>query len=248
MGFASIAGATATRAAPTRTSAAAPDPQTSGRAAIWSNNMSCQTNSSDFVEIESPWKSNRVLVDGTISSGDEWSDAHCLDLTLRIPEWGNRPGETISARWWVKNDEKWLYTLVRVPTSELRDSDNVDGYGAGIWYFWPTPYVDHWDYSDESVVDQDSKVSDSHGWDDEEWTLDVEASPPGETNIYGVVREDTQYIWFEFRKELDSGDGYDWSLAVGDDIGDGGALHFGVWGKEDTGWFQIIVHLYTAAP
>ena len=50
------------------------------------------------------------------------------------------------------------------------------------------------------------------------WFTDTAASPPGENNVEGTATHDGTSYWFEFRKRLNSGDGYDWSWASGQTI------------------------------
>ncbi|MBN1219629.1 MAG: hypothetical protein JXM69_11920 [Anaerolineae bacterium] len=68
------------------------------------------------------------------------------------------------------------------------------------------------------------------GWDDERWYEDTQASPPGESNVAGAMSEDGTYVWFEFRKALNSGDDYDWSWRAGDTVPDVGEVWLGAWG------------------
>ena len=189
----------------------------------------------ETAEIKSPWLRNEVTFDGEMTTAQEWSDAVCLDLTLVEKLEGPA---TISSRWWVKNDAQWLYLLARVPVAEL------EAYGAFIDYFWPYPFVDQWEHSDEGWVDQDDDVQDFYEWDGESWDEDILASPPGENNVEGGASKDATYYWFEFRKTLSSGDGYDWSWAPGETVGNEGNLGLGIYDKTVPTWFQVDILLH----
>jgi hypothetical protein len=207
--------------------------------------FTCQGPVSEWVEIDSARLTQQVRLDGQISSNQEWSDATCLDITLTEPDSGS---VSIPTRWWIKNDAEWLYLLVRVPAEELI-KPSVSRYGAAINYFWPEWSGESWPHSDAGSVNQDNKARDQYGWDEERWYEDTQASPPGENNVQGSMSEDGTYVWFEFRKALDSGDDrdLDWSWLPGETIGDDeSALLLGVWGTTDTTWFEIYTALRLA--
>jgi hypothetical protein len=210
------------------------------------SSQSCQYFDTEWPELESAWRRNRVTLDGRMTRSREWLDATCLDLVLGHPDWSSEDkqwSDTILSRWWIKNDEEWLYLLVRVPIAEF------EARGAALDYFWPEWTEEHgWAHSDASSVSLEGETNDAHGWNEEDWHEDVLASPPGENNVEGAAREDGTYYWFEFRKALDSGDGYDWSLSPGDVIGvaEDSAL-FVVWGEEGPDvwtWFELNVQLH----
>jgi hypothetical protein len=56
--------------------------ETLQQSAAWSNAISCQTAASGTLNINSPWLNNNIILDGKITTAQEWSDAFCLDLTL----------------------------------------------------------------------------------------------------------------------------------------------------------------------
>jgi len=144
---------------------------------------------------------------------------------------------SFTTRWWVKNDAKWVYLLARVPASEF-----APGGGAWLSQYWGE-YVPPWDYSDGILIRPDGTTTDNYGWDDSKWLVDTEASPPGESNVRGAVSHDSSYYWFEFRKELDSGDGYDWSWTPGEPT-DQGNLMVGLWAEEvGAAWHNVRLHL-----
>jgi branched-chain amino acid transport system substrate-binding protein len=199
-------------------------------------------------EVEIPWLSNIVTLDGTMTNTTEWSDAVCLDLTLQEPDY-TLGEEKIQSRWWLKNDDTWLYLLVRVPTVELKEGMTEPFYLAAIDHFWPewSEATDwQWPYSDGGSVDNDNVAYDVYGWDGSNWYMDIEASPPGEHNVEGALSEDETYVWFEFRKALDSGDEYDWSWPPGRVVDEGSTI-VGVLGKAGT-WFEINLVLTIGSP
>lgn len=191
-----------------------------------------------WLKVESPWLQNEVLLDGTITSKEEWSDAVTVDLTLAEKTVGPA---TISSRWWIKNDKYWLYILARLPVSKLKIS------GAYIAYSWPYPSLEH---SDLGWLDQNNFAWDAYRLDIENWLGDIAAIPPGENNIEGVVSKDDTYIWFEFRKALDSGDGHDWNWAPGETVGTDltGNLSFGIVDEATSYYFDHDMLLHLASP
>ena len=71
-------------------------------------------------------------------------------------------------------------------------------------------------HSDIGGVRQDGLTLDGYGIESGGPPLmDADALPPGENNVEGLGSYDGTHYWFEFRKELDSGDSYDWSLDPG---------------------------------
>ena len=163
------------------------------------------------VTVTSGWLTFPVTFDGEMTTVEEWSDTTPVDITLL--EWHVGPG-TVSARVWIKNDDTWLYMLYRVEWL-AGDIDPFDG--GYIEYFWdwigePSPL---WAHSDFSFIEFDNATLDLYGWNETRWSDDTEASPPGENNVEGAVTYDGTYYWFEFRKELNSDDGYDWSFTPG---------------------------------
>jgi Zn-dependent metalloprotease len=146
-----------------------------------------------------------VSLDGRITSPAEWSDAVPQDLTL--PKGSSGP-DTVPARFWMKNDANWLYILERVtwsgPTSARSDGD--------ISYYWDW-YDGKWPHSDLGGVNFDGTTFDGYGWDETTWYDDPV------NNVQGAATHDGTYYWFEFRKALDSGDGYDWTFVPGGTYG-----------------------------
>jgi serine/threonine protein kinase len=174
------------------------------------------------IDVRSAWLDFAVDLDGRITSDQEWSDTACLNVTLGEPNyvgdeklWEGR----VTSKWWIKNDDQWVYFLVGVHVKEASEP------GAAVNYFWPLPYneVTGWEHSDGAWVDRDGETWDSHGWDEETWYADTQ-EPGGENNVEGMSAREPNYYWFEFRKPLDSGDRYDWSWTPGESIGEVGDL------------------------
>ena len=215
--------------------------ETLQQSAIWSNFMSCQKAASGILNINSPWLSNDIMLDGKITTTQEWADAVCLDLTMDQPRVAPA---TLSSRWWFKNDAQWLYLLVRVSAvASFGDS-------AFINYFWPYPFVNRWEHSDYSGFGLDGIAFDGYGWDNANWSDDTLASPPGENNVKGGARGDTTYIWFEFKKALNSGDGYDWDWALGQTLGtsQNGSLGVGIYDSTLGTYFGKSIQLHLGTP
>ena len=129
----------------------------------------------------------------------------------------------VNAKVWAKNDDMWLYLLYRIEWS-IADYDIDDE--ATIAYFWGQ-YVPPWEHSDYSCAcfagSSWGGPWDAYGWDDTQWYTDTDDG--GENNVEGAATHDGIYYWFEFRKELSSGDGHDWSFGPGE-------IHFllaGLW-------------------
>ena len=186
------------------------------------------------VTIESTWLSSEVVLDGRMTTKGEWSDATSLSLDLLEKDVGPA---TVSTQWWLKNDGEWLYLLVSVPVSEL------EAWGVYVDYFWA-------EQSDISWVDRGA-TWDAHAYnpDDGTWTGDTDAASPGTNDVEGAVTQEGDTYWFEFRKALDSGDGYDWSIAPGDTLGMGqmGTLYLGVTGQDVAAYYQMPILLELAS-
>ncbi|MFX1579507.1 MAG: LamG-like jellyroll fold domain-containing protein, partial [Promethearchaeota archaeon] len=186
--------------------------------------------------INSNWRVFPVTLDGAISTPEEWAYAepYMLHLTRSggwgTPDYFSEPSdETMTVRF--MNDGLWLYILYQVPwRGPLSPPDSA---GISMWEFIGLGLVS----SDASYVGS-SSTYDAHGWNGAYWTADTDVG--GENNVEGTSTFDEEYYWFEFRKPLDSGDGFDWSFNPGDRIGDrispnsGTTLELSVW-DPDTG-------------
>lgn len=174
--------------------------------------QTCYTDSEqwNFLQFDSPFISEEIVIDGQISSKPEWADAFCMDILMF--EWGNiQNGDIRNARWWVQNDEQDIYFLVRVEKYPWLK-------GVAVNYFWPK-YTGTWEHSDGAYIGVNGYYQDSANWDETHWYDDLEMSPPGTLDMAAATSEDDVYYWFEIKKSLDSGDSYDWALEPEDAIG-----------------------------
>ena len=158
-----------------------------------------------------------VTLDGQISSANEWSDTDYIDM-----DWG--PGTPpnfpyVKARVWAKNDNIWLYILYRIEWPST-DTDVEDG--AQIAHYWGM-YVPPWEYSDLGHVKFGGSSWDGYGWDGSQWYSDTGVG--GGNNVEGAATHWGTYYWFEIRKELCSGEGYDWCFISGETY----TLLTGIW-------------------
>lgn len=164
----------------------------------------------DYYPVESAFLSQAVVVDGRISSADEWSDATCVDFRMHYSINATNP-DFQRVRWWVKNDRQDLYFLVRIPAE-------LAARGAFVDYFWPE-YTGSWAHSDGVYVNVDGEVFDHGQWDEMQWHEDEDLEPPGAINVEAANSREDDFYWFEIKRPLQSGDGNDWSLAPGQTVG-----------------------------
>ncbi len=118
--------------------------------------------------------------------------------------------ETVNAEMWVVNDQTWLYLLYRIewPAGNYSVEDV-----ALIVYVWSFNGSSR---SDIGGPRQDGLTLDGYGIESGgPPLLDTEAFPLGENNVEGAGTYDGTYYRCEFRKKLDSRDGYDWVLQLG---------------------------------
>lgn len=167
--------------------------------------------------IQVPVLKNKVIIDGKISTITEWSDASRTNLTLLCAELCELAKvDTAGLTLQTKHDEKWFYFLYRVdwPKELGRKADD----SVQIRYYWspPTP----WEHQDVAAVRLDSG-NDYWGSYNADGTFvqytDTELG--GQNNVEGMGSNDAKYYWFEFRKELTSDDGFDWTLVAGKNYG-----------------------------
>lgn len=184
------------------------------------------TGINDPLLMSSQLGSSIVIVDGKMTYPTEWADAQCYQVYL--VEWV--PGEectgnkSVASTWYLKNNNKDLFILVRIPKVYIVPK------GVSLAYFYPYPYMNFWQHSD-TMSFSDGKPLDEFGWDEKVWHDDV--SDGGRMNTSGESTLDDQYYWFELSKPLDSGDGHDWSWKPGDKVGTDitGGLMIGSWGS-----------------
>ena len=199
--------------------------------------------------ITSTWPNTPVTLDGQITKPSEWPDATYTEIDLGTGDPIGPP--YISARVWAMNDDEWLYLLYRIrwPTDRMHPDDGVSVYG-----YWG-PYENPWYYFDAGSLEYTGWPWDTYRHNETEQRDDALATPPGETNIEGAATHDGTYYWFELRKELSSGDGYDWDLEPGRTygLGDrtpevGGTMFVAFWeGSESLDYYQQI-QLSLASP
>lgn len=185
-------------------------------------------------QLVSNWLDHPVMLDGRISTVDEWSES----IPFRVPlnrEWGwpdkqmEPSDKTLTIR--LKNDDEWLYLLYQIPWSR----DDVDHGDVAAISLFEGPMDPLWTKSDYSGVSFGNYPCDLFGWDEYRWYWDTGPSPPGQNNVDGAATHDGESYWFEFKKMLDSGDGRDWSLIPGEmasrpEIDD---LGIGIWDESE---------------
>jgi hypothetical protein len=177
---------------------------------------------------------NPVVIDGQKSSPDEWADTSRYDVALNLVwNWPNRIVErsdkVLSVRF--KNDAVWLYMFYQIewPSSEL---DTRDGGFIELFSGWTGS---GWSESDYGGTFLEGTNVDFYSWTGGEWFADTDTG--GQNNVEGAVSYDGWYYRIEFRKMLDSGDGFDWSLSPGELVGSPNApadepnLLVGVWDR-----------------
>lgn len=195
-------------------------------------------------QLVSNWLDHPVMLDGMISTVDEWSEA----IPFRVPlnrAWGwpdkqmEPSDKTLTVR--LKNDDEWLYLLYQIPWS-LNDIDNGDI--ASISLF-EGPMDPLWTESDYSGISFGNYPLDLFGWDESRWYWDTGPSPQGQNNVEGAASHDGESYWFEFKKKLDSGDGRDWNLIPGEMASRPEIDHLGIgiWDESDQSTYEQLITL-----
>jgi hypothetical protein len=152
---------------------------------------------------------NPVILDGQITSSYEWAETYAYNISLdRACCWPNKKVERNAAVMTVrfKNDDKWLYMLYKIAWLES-DTDPKDGAFIEIFI---GPYGPPWAESDFGALSFSGETIDLYGWDDTRWQSDIEDG--GQNDVEGAASYNGKSYWFEFRKKLNSGDGFDWTL------------------------------------
>jgi hypothetical protein len=196
----------------------------------------CQLTHGELLEVNSPWLTRQVQLDGRPTDDSEWADAACIYAFLEGPT-------VLPTRWWLKNDGDWLYLLATVWVEQVVEP------GAEVLYFWPYPFQDRWQNSDLGYVGLgENPVWDAYGWDEENFYDDTEASPPGAYDVEGNTTLDGAHYWFEFRKALNSGEALDWSWTAGELVGTGetGDLMLGIFDSADLSFYGTYILLQLA--
>ena len=164
----------------------------------------------EYFPFGSPYISHAVQIDGKISSNSEWSQAVCIDLRMHEGVDPYSPN-VLRARWWVQNDGQFAYYLARVPK-------DLPITGVAVDYFWPE-YTGTWAHSDAVYVNIQGEYQDWANWDETTFYEDVKLTPPGTIDAEAAASSDADYYWLEIKKELNSGDIYDWAVAPGQTVG-----------------------------
>jgi hypothetical protein len=177
-----------------------------------------------------------VTLDGKPTSDREWSDAVCADLYLGKDL---LTSQIVGSRWYIKNDAKWLYILVRVPKTVL------EIISMEVTYLWQDQEDSNRGYSDSAQISHDpTSTGDYFGWDQTSWFPDQSSPNRAINNVEGATGEDDGYIYFEFRKPLNSGEVEDWAWQPGSWVGSGvtGDLMFGI--STDQAWYAQYITLH----
>jgi len=157
---------------------------------------------------------NPVTPDGEVTNDAEWSDTEKKEILLGL-NCGKSP-PYLRAWVWAKNDNHSLYMLLKIEHFKSLQYDLEDQ--AFIYYLW-SEATTIWDRSDAAWAYQLSSPSDLCGLTGSTWTHDTVAG--GSNDAQGSGYYDTLFYWFEIVKALDTGDGCDWALELGDTIGAG---------------------------
>ena len=166
-------------------------------------------------QLISSWLINEVTLDGVLSS-EEWTDAIPYNISLYQESGWPTPtysqsDKVLTVRF--KNDGEWLYMFYEVPWSGLESPPE----SAGLSYhnFTGNPQTN----SDSGWVGLGGGTVDYYGWDGANWLNDTDASGQNDTEGAGTYDNVNDIYRFEFRKRLDSKDGYDWRMIPGETYG-----------------------------
>ena len=188
------------------------------------------------LSIKSSLSSSPVFIDGQSTYPAEWTDSQCYQVDLA--EWklgqGCEEGDSIPSFWFLKNNGQNLYILVKIPKTSLYPKS------VNFSYFYPYPYTNGWQHSDEMVFMEDGPA-DHYGWDESTWYDDT--SDGGSMDTRAKRTETELYYWYEFSKPLDSGDDHDLSWEPGEKVGTDitGNLMIGTWGDLPSGGGSVYV-------
>lgn len=184
--------------------------------------------------IEVPILSSTVVIDGRITSSNEWSDASKTNVTLIcyvgvLSTCTGASADNASALIWMKHDSTWLYFLLEVPFAkrffDLLSTQRANEFAeADMFYCWSPTGRPPWTACDDGFVGISPSGSyyAGDGWmPNGQWAGGDEQQPYGQNNVAGAAKHDGVSYWFEFKKTLTSSDGYDWSLKPGTVYGDG---------------------------
>ncbi len=164
----------------------------------------------EYYPVRSPYISHSIIIDGKITSQEEWSNAPCVDYRLHYGINVTNPNFQ-RARWWVQNNAEDIFFLVRVPKEHLPR-------GVYVNYWWPQ-YTGTWEHSDGVYAKINDEIFDHGQWDEMQWQYDTDLDPPGTVDIEARSTEDDEFYWFELKRALNSGDSYDWVFELGKTYG-----------------------------
>lgn len=157
---------------------------------------------------------NPVILDGVISSPSEWADATPIMVSLGVFP-GSLPlvAPYVPAEVWSKHDSVWVYFLFRIawPSNETDKSHT-----GRVEYFWSKSGTQ---YSDLGSVSYANETHDGYGCCHDGMLFYMDTDAGGKNNVEGAASHDGTHYWFEFRKALNSNDGYDWTLVAGHTYG-----------------------------
>ena len=68
-------------------------------------------------------------------------------------------------------------------------------------------------------VNIQGEYQDLANWDETTFYEDVKLTPPGTIDAEAAASSDTDFYWLEIKKDLNSGDRYDWAVAPGQTVG-----------------------------
>ena len=162
------------------------------------------------IDLQSYWLTDTVTIDGRMTNSQEWSESSYTALLIGNEEGSNPPYTSVFI--WVKNTEKYVYLLYWIQTQKT----DYDIYDKGaLFYHWNT--TDTLTHSDGVEIRQIGGAKDLCNETNGNWSTDSELG--GTTDVIGAGRYDGIAYWFEFRKELNSSDIYDWEFKPGEKIG-----------------------------
>ncbi len=161
--------------------------------------------------IKSKWLKNPVYVDGDVTFSNEWSDANKKELTIGT-NYGRSP-PFYETTIWAKNDADNLYLLYCIKFDYMNYDLSDTAY---IYYLLPHE-VSGVIFSDKSVTSQLGITTDLCEKMGAVWQNDLDLG--GENNVEGMGHFDGVFYWFEIKKPLNSGDGRDWVLPLGEPCG-----------------------------
>ncbi|MFX1456844.1 MAG: ABC transporter substrate-binding protein [Promethearchaeota archaeon] len=162
----------------------------------------------------SNWLTNGVTLDGVVSAG-EWTDTIPYNVSLyQAGGWPSpfylRSNKVPTIRF--KNDGEWLYGLYEIEWPGPESGPEQAGLGSSGFL------GNSRTQSDGASVGISGWTDDRYGFDGYRWYTDEGVS--GQNDMEGIGVKDVNHYLFEFRKRLDSNDGWDWDLNPGGTLGD----------------------------